>query len=188
MAVRSYLKVFCVYFEFQGAGQPTRTENNPTDFCGGTAQLNLKTGVPSRGQRVLLTQNEFSRKYSARQASRACGASHPSRTFGKSLEVMILYRHRGSTTTPEISVISSTNLPEIYRQSLVRRPVFSLVRLLVRPWPYRVAPAAGDSFGAHICPMFDIACLNEQSRNNDGHEGSSDGVLSDYPTVYCGIL
>ena len=36
--------------------------------------------------------------------------------------------------------------------------------------------------------MFDIACLNEQSRNNDGHEGSSDGVLSDYPTVYCGIL
>ena len=36
--------------------------------------------------------------------------------------------------------------------------------------------------------MFDITCLNEQSRNNDGHEGSSDGVLSDYPTVYCGIL
>ena len=36
--------------------------------------------------------------------------------------------------------------------------------------------------------LFDIACLNEQSRNNDGHEGSSDGVLSDYPTVYCGIL
>ena len=36
--------------------------------------------------------------------------------------------------------------------------------------------------------LFDIACLNEQSRNNDGHEGSSDGVLSDYPTVHCGIL
>ena len=36
--------------------------------------------------------------------------------------------------------------------------------------------------------LFDIACLNEQSRNNDGHEGSSDGVLSDYPTVYCGTL
>ena len=35
--------------------------------------------------------------------------------------------------------------------------------------------------------LFDIACLSEQSRNNDGHEGSSDGVLSDYPTVYCGI-
>ena len=31
--------------------------------------------------------------------------------------------------------IRCTNLPEIYRQSLVRRPVFSLVRLLVRPWP-----------------------------------------------------
>ena len=36
--------------------------------------------------------------------------------------------------------------------------------------------------------LFDIACLNEQSRNNDVHEGSSDGVLSDFPTVYCGIL
>ena len=48
--------------------------------------------------------------------------------------------------------ISSTNLPQIYRQSLVRRPFFSLVRLLVRPWPYRVAPAAGESFGAQICP------------------------------------
>ena len=44
-------------------------------------------------------------------------------------------------------------MPEIYRQSLVRRPVFSLVRLLVRPWPYRLAPAAGESFGAHICPI-----------------------------------
>ena len=44
-------------------------------------------------------------------------------------------------------------MPEIYRQSLVRRPVFSLVRLLVRPWPYHLAPAAGESFGAHICPI-----------------------------------
>ena len=49
--------------------------------------------------------------------------------------------------------ISSTNLPQIYRQSLVRRNVFYLVRLLVRPWPYRVAPAAGESFGAYICPI-----------------------------------
>ena len=40
----------------------------------------------------------------------------------------------------------------------------------------------------NLIRLFDIACLNEQSRNNDGHEGSSDGVLSDYPTVHCGIL
>ena len=44
-------------------------------------------------------------------------------------------------------------MPEICRQSLVRHPVFSLVRLLVRPWPYRVAPAADESCGAHICPI-----------------------------------
>ena len=48
---------------------------------------------------------------------------------------------------------SVPRIRQIYRQSLVRRPVFSLVRLLVRPWPYRVAPAAGESFGAHICPI-----------------------------------
>ena len=42
----------------------------------------------------------------------------------------------------------------IYRQSLVRCLVFSLVRPLVRSWPYRVAPAAGKSFGIHIiCPI-----------------------------------
>ena len=80
-----------------------------------------------------------------RKASlRAGGASHPSGTLGKSLGVMI---------SPSIAVaarrrlpnsydISSTILPEICRQSLVRRPVFSLVRLLVGPWPYRVAPRA----------------------------------------------
>ena len=43
-----------------------------------------------------------------------------------------------------------------------------------------VDPAAGR--------VFDIARVNEQSRNNDGHEGSSYVVLSDYPTVYCGLL
>ena len=41
---------------------------------------------------------------------------------------------------------------EIYRQSLVRRPVFSLVRLLVRSWPYGVAPAAGKSFWRPTMP------------------------------------
>ena len=46
----------CAHTEFPATEQPTRIENNPTDFCGGTAQLDPKTGVPSRGQRVLLTQ------------------------------------------------------------------------------------------------------------------------------------
>ena len=41
---------------FQATEQPTRTENNPTGFCGGPAQLDPKTGVPARGKRVLLTQ------------------------------------------------------------------------------------------------------------------------------------
>ena len=49
-------KLFVSILIFQATEQPTRTENNPTDFCGGTAQLDPKTAVPSRGQRVLLTQ------------------------------------------------------------------------------------------------------------------------------------
>ena len=88
-----------------------------------------------------------------RKASlRAGGASHPSRTFGKSLEVLIS-PSRLDDDSWILYDISSTILQEIYRQSLVRRPVFSLLRLLVRPWPYRVALAAGESFGAHICPI-----------------------------------
>ena len=50
-----------------------------------------------------------------------------------------------------------TSVPQFcqeYITSLVRRPVFSLVRLIiVRPWPCRLAPAAGESCGAHICPI-----------------------------------
>ena len=49
-------KLFVSILNFQATEQPTRTEINPTDFCGGTAQLDPKTGVPSRRQRVLLTQ------------------------------------------------------------------------------------------------------------------------------------
>ena len=48
-------KLFGSILIFQ-AEQPTRTENNPTDICGGNVQLDQKTGGPSRGQRVFLTQ------------------------------------------------------------------------------------------------------------------------------------
>ena len=50
-----------------------------------------------------------------------------------------------------------TSVPRIRQKYIARvsfaAPSFSLVRLLVRPWPYRVAPAAGESFGDHICPI-----------------------------------
>ena len=82
---------------------------------------------------------------------KAGGASHPSRTFGKSLQVIV--SPSLDDDSRNFYDITSTISPEVYRQSLVRRPVFSLVRLLVRPWPYRVAPAAGESFGAHIRPI-----------------------------------
>ena len=44
----------CVHFEFQATDW--NRKYNPSDLCGGSAQLDPKTGVPSRGQRVLLTQ------------------------------------------------------------------------------------------------------------------------------------
>ena len=46
--------------------------------------------------------------------------------------------------------ISSALLLEIYRQSLVRHRIVSLVSFLVRPWPYRAAPAAGGTCGVCI--------------------------------------
>ena len=55
-SVHSKLTLFVSILNFHSTEQQTRTENNPTDFCGGTAPLDPKTGVPSRGQRVLLTQ------------------------------------------------------------------------------------------------------------------------------------
>ena len=51
-----------------------------------------------------------------------------------------------------------------------------------------VQQSSSENAARSLEHLFDIACLNEQSRNNDGHEGSSDEILSDYPTVYCGIL
>ena len=88
--------MFCVYFEIQATELPTRTESNPTDFCGGTALLDHKTGVPSRGQRVLLTENGFARKYSARQAPEQAVLAIQVAPSGKVYK--LLYRRRGSTT------------------------------------------------------------------------------------------
>ena len=38
-------KLFASILNFQATEQPTRTEINPTDFCGGTVQLDPKTGA-----------------------------------------------------------------------------------------------------------------------------------------------
>ena len=82
-------KLFASILNFQATEQPTRTEINPTDFSGGTSQLDPKTGVPSRGQRVLLTQIMNFHAIYRKASLRAGGASHPSRTFAESLEVII---------------------------------------------------------------------------------------------------
>ena len=53
------------------SGQPTPTDNSSTVFFwGGAGQLGPRAGLPSRGQRVLLTQeNSLTRNFTARQAS-----------------------------------------------------------------------------------------------------------------------
>ena len=91
---------------------------------------------------------------------RAGGASHPSRTFGENPEVMIS-PSRLDDDSSNFYDISSTLLPGIYRQSLVRRPVFSLVRLLDRPWPYRVALAPVSPLAPKYAPSharYAISC------------------------------
>ena len=54
---------------FQATEQPTRTEYNPTDFCGGTAQLDQKDrGAVTWAANALDTENDFACKHAARQA------------------------------------------------------------------------------------------------------------------------
>lgn len=68
------------------------------------------------------------------------------------------YRSRAPTRTPGISLnMSSTLLPDIHQQKLVRHPSFSLVSLLAEPFSYRVAPAARESCGVYTCS---IACAH----------------------------
>ena len=88
-----------------------------------------------------------------KESLRAGGSSHRSRTFGKSRDVMVSQSRLDDDSRHFYDGMSSTILPETYLQGLIRRTIFSLLRLLVRPWSDRVAQAAGGSFGAHICPI-----------------------------------
>ena len=115
---------------------------------------------------------------------RAGGASHPSRTFAESLEVMIS-PSRLEDDSCNFYDIGSTILPEKNRHSLVRRPVFSPVRLLVRPWPHRVAPAAGESFGAHICPIPFSRCHLIPSRVHSFSHGPPANVATLPARINC---
>ena len=144
VVVRSIPTCFVSNLNFQANEQPTPTKNSPTDFCGGTAQLDSKTGVPSRGQRVLLTQRTtlHANRAQGKRQSRLAIQVEPS---GEAylVEVMIS-PSRLDDDSRNFYDTSSTILPEIYRQSLVRRPVFSLVRLLVRPCLLYTSPSPRD--------------------------------------------
>ena len=87
----------CVHTEFRGNRATDPNRNNPTDFCGKTAQLDPKTGVPSRGQRVLLTQrmNFHANMQQGKPQSRRCEPSK-SHLRGKSrgYDVAIAARRR----------------------------------------------------------------------------------------------
>ena len=76
---------------FEATEQPTRTENNPIDVCGGTTQLDPKAGVPSRGQGVLLTQRMFfSCTYTARKASEQAVLATQVAPSGKVYQVEVM--------------------------------------------------------------------------------------------------
>ena len=78
------------------SGQPTskytRTDNSSTDhYCGAIVQLGCRAGVPSRGQRLLLTQRTTSHANITQGESLIeDGASLPSGTNGTHLKVVIL--------------------------------------------------------------------------------------------------
>ena len=90
-------KLFVSILNFQATEQPTRTLINPTDCCGGTAQLDPKTGVPSRGKRVLLTQkmNFHANILQGKPPSRRCEPSKSHlRGKSRSYDIAIAARRR----------------------------------------------------------------------------------------------
>ena len=64
-------------------------------------------------------------------------------------------------------------------------PRLSPVRLLVRPWPYRVAPAAGESCGAHICPIPCSLCYLMPSHVHPYPYGPQANVATLPAPIYC---
>ena len=59
VVVRSIPKLFLSIQNFQATEQPTRTEINPTDFCGGIAQIDPKTGVTWAASALLTQRMNF---------------------------------------------------------------------------------------------------------------------------------
>ena len=113
-------------------------------------QPECRAEVPSRGQRLLLTQKATphpnrsqgklrrrrrqTSKWHRRDRSRSCGIAL---VAGRRLLKLL------QTSVPHFN-------QNIYRQSLVLNPVFRRMRLPVRPWRYRVAPAAGELYSVNI--------------------------------------
>ena len=69
------IQAVCAHTDFQATEQPTQTENNPTDFCGGTETARLEDrGAVTWAASALDTKNDFSCKYTA-SLSRWCEPS-----------------------------------------------------------------------------------------------------------------
>ena len=132
--------------------QSTRTENSSTDICGGTMQFDSSAGGPPRGQRVLLTQRTALHAYTpqGKPRRRRCYPSKWHRRDKSRIRDIAVVAQRGLLKVLRTSVTPFGQ--KMYRQSLGRNPAFSLVSLLVRPWGYRVAPAAGEPYGGHTRP------------------------------------
>ena len=146
-------RAVCVRSEFPGnrATDPNRRKTQLT-LAAGPRSSTRRQGYRHVGSECSWHREWFCMQIYRKASLRAGGASHPSRTCGRSLEVVISPSRLDDDPWHSYD-ICSTNFPKLYRQSLVRRPVFSLVGLLVRPWPYRLAPAAGESCVAHKFPI-----------------------------------
>ena len=136
--------------------QPEQTLAQLTFFLCGTVQLDPRAGVPSRRQRVLTsvasapgTENSFTRKHNARQASQKTVLVIQVAPFGANLEAVILplrldeeycFTNIGATIYPE----NISPRPRSQSGILPREPPG-------RPRRYRVNSTAGESYGVHIC-------------------------------------
>ena len=110
--------------------------------------------MPSRGQRVLLTQrmNFHANILQGKPQSRRCEPSKSHlRGKSRSYDIAIAARRR----LLKFLCTSGARICQKYiaRVSFAAPSFPSYASWSGHGRPYRVAPAAGESFGAHICPI-----------------------------------
>lgn len=132
-----------------------RAETDRTDlYAAGPCSFDSKTGVLGRGQRALLTRN-----VTAHANTWLIGRRHASEQAVLAIQVVPSGKNLGSCDIAVAARLLQLNEHEFHTSCHKHifivspaTPFWPLVSHLVRPSPYRVVSAGGESFG--ICRCF----------------------------------